>query len=134
MTVDQSARIVADARRRYRWHNPARKFVETQVYEALAASSTTDELDPDTVRQRLKGTIELREALDWMWPLLSPAELLHDLFGSKALLKNAAQGKLPSEVRRRRAAPQGSRRRPDGGSPTTSGDRSTGRAPSTSPR
>jgi DNA helicase IV len=114
MTVDQSARIVADARRRYRWHNPARKFVETQIYEALAASSTTDELDPDTVRQRLKGTIELREALDWMWPLLSPAELLHDLFGSKALLKNAAQGKLPSEVRRRRAARRNGSTAPDG--------------------
>jgi DNA helicase IV len=104
MTVEESARIVTEARRRYRWHNPARRFVETRVYETLAASSTTEELDPDTVRQRLKGTLELREALDWMWPLLSPAELLHDLFGSKALLKNAARGKLPADLRRRRAA------------------------------
>ena len=33
---------------------------------------------------------EIRAALERMWPLLSPAELLHDLFGSKALLKLAA--------------------------------------------
>ena len=115
MTVEESARIVTEARRRYRWHNPARRFVEGRVYEALAASSTTDDLDPDTVRQRLKGTIELREALDWMWPLLSPAELLHDLFGSKALLKNAARGKLPSELRRRRAARRASAGGDEGG-------------------
>ena len=31
----------------------------------------------------------VREALDRMWPLLSPAELLHDLFGSRALLRLA---------------------------------------------
>ncbi|MGY6501943.1 MAG: HelD family protein [Acidimicrobiales bacterium] len=103
LTVEESARIVADARRRYRWHNPGRKFVEAAVYEALAASGS-DILDADTVRQRLKSTIELREALDWMWPLLSPPELLHDLFGSRALLRNAARGRLPGEVRRRRAA------------------------------
>ncbi|MFP4512419.1 MAG: HelD family protein [Acidimicrobiales bacterium] len=106
MTVEESAQIVKEARRRYRWHNPARKYVEARVYEVLADSGP-EPLDPDTVRQRLKGTIELREALDWMWPLLSPAELLHDLFGSKALLRNAAQGRLPSEVRRRRAARTG---------------------------
>ncbi|MDZ7679980.1 MAG: AAA family ATPase [Acidimicrobiales bacterium] len=106
MTVEESAQIVNEARRRYRWHNPARKYVEARVYEVLAGSGP-EQLDPDTVRQRLKATIELREALDWMWPLLSPAELLHDLFGSKALLRNAAQGRLPSEVRRRRAARTG---------------------------
>jgi superfamily I DNA/RNA helicase len=33
---------------------------------------------------------EIRAALERMWPSLSPAELLHDLFGSKALLKLAA--------------------------------------------
>ncbi|HEX9259982.1 MAG TPA: ATP-binding domain-containing protein, partial [Acidimicrobiales bacterium] len=37
---------------------------------------------------------EVRNALDRMWPLLSPAELLHDLFGSMALLRLAADGTL----------------------------------------
>ncbi len=31
------------------------------------------------------------EALEWMWPLLSPAELLHDLFGSRALIELASR-------------------------------------------
>ena len=106
LTVEESAGIVAEARRRYRWHNAGRRFVETSVYQALAASSP-DDLDAEIVRQRLHGTLELREALDWMWPVLSAAELLHDLFGSPALLRNAARGRLPAEVRRRRAARKG---------------------------
>jgi DNA helicase IV len=103
LSVEQSERIVADARRRYRLHNPGRKFVEQQVYFNLAMSGPED-LQPHTVRDRLHGTPEMRAALEWMWPKLSPAELLHDLFGSTALLRNAAQGRLPSEVRRRREA------------------------------
>mgnify|MGYP000503808985 CR=1 FL=1 len=103
LTVEQSERIVADARRRYRLHNPARKFVEQQVYLQLAMSGPED-LQPHTVRDRLHGSAEMRAAFEWMWPKLTPAELLHDLFGSKALLRNAAQGRLPSEVRRRREA------------------------------
>jgi DNA helicase IV len=103
LSVAQSERIVADARRRYRLHNPARRFVEQQVYLQLAMSGPED-LQPHTVRDRVHGSLEMRQAFEWMWPKLSPAELLHDLFGSRALLRNAAQGRLPSEVRRRREA------------------------------
>jgi DNA helicase IV len=39
----------------------------------------------------------MREALERIWPLLTPAELLHDLFGSKALLKLAASRHLSEE-------------------------------------
>ncbi|MBK5224148.1 MAG: AAA family ATPase, partial [Acidimicrobiia bacterium] len=106
LTVEQSARIVADARRRYRLHNPARRFVQSQVYQALAESGPED-LQPHTVRDRLHGTMEMREAFEWMWPALTPAELLHDLLGSRALLRNAAQGRVPTEVRRRREARRG---------------------------
>jgi DNA helicase IV len=37
----------------------------------------------------------MRAVFERMWPLLTPAQLLHDLFGSKALLKLAAQGVIP---------------------------------------
>ncbi len=37
---------------------------------------------------------EVRAALDRMWPVLTPAELLHDLFGSMGLLRLAADGVL----------------------------------------
>ncbi|HSP28411.1 MAG TPA: hypothetical protein VLN74_07665, partial [Ilumatobacteraceae bacterium] len=52
------------------------------------------EIGPREVKDTLRGTPEIREALDRMWPLLTPAQLLHDLFGSKALLKLATRGVL----------------------------------------
>ncbi|MYH71268.1 MAG: AAA family ATPase [Acidimicrobiia bacterium] len=100
LTIDQSAEIVRQARKRFRTHNRARRFVEEQVYQHLADSSTrTDTPAPDVeaVREQLHGSIELREALEWMWPELTPTHLLHDLFGSPALLRSAAGSVLTSE-------------------------------------
>jgi DNA helicase IV len=93
VTVDESSAIVADARRRARTHNAGRRFVEQGVYEALARSSR-QEAEPEAVRERLRNAQEVREALDWMWPVLTPAQLLHDLFGSRALLRSAAGSRL----------------------------------------
>jgi DNA helicase IV len=93
VTVDQSAVIVADARRRARTHNAGRRFVEQGLFDALASSSR-NEAGAGDVRERLRHSLEVREALDWMWPVLSPAQLLHDLFGSRALLKSAAGSRL----------------------------------------
>ena len=102
LTVDQSAEIVAQARRRFRTHNRARRFVEEQVYQRLADSATrTDTPGPDAevVREQLHGSLELREALEWMWPVLTPAHFLHDLLGSRALLRSAAGSVLtPDEI------------------------------------
>ncbi len=88
-TVEQSERIVKAARQRFRTHNAARKFVEAEVFAALA-ESVGPALDPDHVRHRLRSELPVREALEWMWPVLTPAQLLHDLFGSRALLRSAA--------------------------------------------
>jgi DNA helicase IV len=92
--VEESARIVKNARRRFRRHNSGRKFVENEVWSALAASYRDPEIGPREVKDALRGTPEIRETLDRMWPLLTPAQLLHDLFGSKALLKLATRGVL----------------------------------------
>jgi DNA helicase IV len=97
LTVDDSARIVAEARRRFRTHNAGRRFVEAEVFAGLAASSRA-ELDTDLVRQRLGRDPVVREALEWMWPVLTPAELLHDLFGSRSLLKAAGDRLSPEEL------------------------------------
>ncbi len=94
LRVDESARIVKNARRRFRRHNSGRKFVENEVWSALAATYRDPEIGPRDVKDTLRGTPEIREALDRMWPLLTPAQLLHDLFGSKALLKLATRGVL----------------------------------------
>ncbi|HSP29060.1 MAG TPA: hypothetical protein VLN74_10975, partial [Ilumatobacteraceae bacterium] len=89
LRAEESARIVKNARRRFRRHNSGRKFVENEVWSALAATYRDPEIGPREVKDTLRGTPEIREALDRMWPLLTPAQLLHDLFGSKALLKLA---------------------------------------------
>jgi DNA helicase IV len=94
LRVEDSQRIVRAARRRFRRHNSGRKFVETEVWAALAASFPDPEIGPGLVKDALRGTPELRAALDRMWPLLTPAQLLHDLFGSRALLKLAGRGVL----------------------------------------
>jgi DNA helicase IV len=86
----RTAAIVAEARRRFRLHNAGRRFVESQLFAALADVSRTP-TTPEEVRERLRLTPEVREALERMWPVLTPAELLHDLFGSRALLDLAGK-------------------------------------------
>ncbi len=94
LSADESARIVRTARRRFRRHNSGRRFVESEFWSALASSWRDDEVGARAVRDTLRGTDEVRAALDRMWPVLTPAQLLHDLFGSKALLKSAGRGVL----------------------------------------
>ncbi len=91
VTVEQSRRIIKDARRRFRSHNGARKFVESEFYAALAADSREGH-EASLIRDRTRGLFPVREALESMWPVLTPAHLLHDLFGSRALLRAAGRG------------------------------------------
>ncbi len=92
----ETARIVDEARRRFRTHNAARKFVTQSVFEALAAHHP-DGIDPEVAREQLADHPDVREALMWMWPILTPAQLLHDLYGSPALLRAAGAGKLSDD-------------------------------------
>ncbi len=94
--VGASRRIVDEARRRYRRHNAGRRFVESEVYAALAASGRGD-IEAGEVRERLRSDPAVREALERMWPVLTPAQLLHDLFGSMALLRNAGRSILTDD-------------------------------------
>jgi DNA helicase IV len=94
----RTAEIVADARRRFRTHNAGRRFVESQLFAALAESSRAP-TTADDVRSRLRLRPEVREALERMWPVLTPAQLLHDLFGSRALIELAAGRHLDEDER-----------------------------------
>ena len=104
--------IVGMARRRPGPHNARRRFVESQVLRALADEyrarlersgvSTVDDVDREgegptaeeqrDLAQRLRRVPEVAEALDRMWPRLSPHEFLHDLLGARALLNAAGKG------------------------------------------
>jgi DNA helicase IV len=107
--------IVAVARRRPGTHNARRRFVEAQVLRSLSdeyrsrlsrggtdmvTEAPTQEEQAD-LAQRLRRVPEVADALDRMWPRLSPHEFLHDLFGARALLTAAGKGVLsPAEVQR----------------------------------
>ena len=92
LSAEKSAEIVSEARRRFRTHNAARRFVEAEFFQELALSGR-ESLDPKGLAERLRGDIQIREALEWMWPVLTPAQLLNDCFGSRALIR-AADPKL----------------------------------------
>jgi DNA helicase IV len=108
LTVDESTRIVKAARRRFRRHNGARRFVENEFFAALAASWRGEGVTARELRQAVRSQPDVRAALEWMWPVLTPAELLHDLFGSRPLLRLAAGSELSAEeveaLYRRRSA------------------------------
>ena len=96
VTPEVSADIVAQVRRRTRTHNAGRRHVEQLLFEALAESSR-DEQSAEVVRERTRREPVVREALERMWPVLTPAELLNDLFGSPGLLRSAASKHLRDE-------------------------------------
>ena len=86
-----TADIVRGARRRYRRHNAARRWVENEVLAVLATSWNRPGLSIDELRSSMRTLPEYRGALERMWPVLTPAELLNDLYGSKALLRLAGE-------------------------------------------
>jgi len=94
LSVEESARIVKGAARRVRRHNAGRRHVEHDVYAALAASARGGDLTAAELRSELRGNADVRVALERMWPVLTPAQLLHDLFGSRALLRLAGRNVL----------------------------------------
>lgn len=94
LRAQESVRIVRAAQRRFRRHNAARRWVEAEVWASMASTWRDAELTPAQAKDGVRHLPEVRLALERMWPVLSPAQLLHDLFGSKALLKLAAEKHL----------------------------------------
>ncbi|MGQ0825422.1 MAG: HelD family protein [Actinomycetota bacterium] len=60
------------------------------VAGALARGEAAPEGWEPELRSRLRTRPEVRDALDRMWPVLSGAELVHDLFGFRALVRSAS--------------------------------------------
>ena len=99
--VCERARIKARGMRRP--HNVARKLFVTEMLDALAAAEAEvlgRSLDPDDmpyVRARLWDEDPVREALDALWPFLTPQQLLAGLFGEEGALRRAAPGLSQAE-------------------------------------
>jgi DNA helicase IV len=94
LRAEESQRIVRAAQRRFRKHNAARRWVEGEVWSAFTATWRDEETTQAQVKEAIRHLPEVRAALERMWPVLTPAQLLHDLYGSKALLKLAGSKHL----------------------------------------
>jgi DNA helicase IV len=79
----------------------------------VAAALSRGERPPDNweneLRARLRRLPEVRAAIERMWPVLSGAELVHDLFSFPALIRSAADGVLTAEEQRGLARPRSER-------------------------
>ena len=99
--VCERARIKARGMRRP--HNVARKLFVTEMLDALAAAEaevlgrSLDTEDMPYVRARLWDEDPVREALDALWPFLTPQQLLAGLFGEEGALRRAAPGLSQAE-------------------------------------
>ena len=108
LTRHDSRRVIERAQRRRGTHNEQRPHVARQVIDLLAGqyrrafgAAAPDDPDWDReVRNRIRRAPEVRIALERMWPVLSGAELVHDLFGFDALVRSAADGILKREEQR----------------------------------
>lgn len=74
--------------------------VDPTVAAALARGEPPPEGWEAELRTRLRRVPEVRAALERMWPVLTGAELVHDLFSFTALIRSAADGVLSRDEQR----------------------------------
>jgi DNA helicase IV len=67
-----------------------RETLDATVAGALVRGEALPEGWDQEMRARMRGRPEVKEALDRMWPILSGADLVNDLFGFAALVRSAA--------------------------------------------
>lgn len=113
---EESRQLVDAARRAPGTHNSRRALLEQRLSRLLfrawrrsadaaaaagrrsvVSDSERDEVAAELSSGGLRRIPAMREALERMWPVLSPEQLLHDLFGAPPLLRRAAAGALSAE-------------------------------------
>ncbi|MDQ3642668.1 MAG: hypothetical protein M3450_14670, partial [Actinomycetota bacterium] len=103
LSSEASWRIAAQAKRRPGTHNARRPVVERLIARHLhrQALEHQEEAEEESDRQSFEEAVlrerTVREALERMWPVLTPEDLLHDLYGSPALIRSAARKALTDD-------------------------------------
>ncbi len=114
LSAAASADIVQSVKRRPGPHNARRRQVEglvlRRLFEQLELASdraartglreSPAEMDFEDFAEDVRHLPEVRLALDRMWPLLLPEELLHDLYGARALIELAGRRWLDEAERK----------------------------------
>lgn len=105
-TVEQSRQLVESVRGKRINHKAGRKLIEDGFFSSLAETANFHNgesadsefaFDSGSVREAIGGTHEVREALEWMWPKLTPVRFLHDLLSVPSLLRSAGRRLLSPE-------------------------------------
>jgi DNA helicase IV len=65
--------------------------------DAPGEANVLDEADLAEIRRELGGDPGVRTALDWLWPILTPEQLLTDLYASADRIATAAPGLTAAE-------------------------------------
>src|SRR5437660_221967 len=84
------------------------ELLDVPVAAALARGERAPDDWEAELSARLRRTPEVRAALERMWPVLSGAELVHDLFSFPALIRSAADGALSRDEDQLLARPRSS--------------------------
>ncbi len=101
LSSEASWRIAAQAKRRPGTHNARRAVVERLIGRHLhRQAQDEEEADWPSFEEAVLRQRAVREALERMWPVLTPEDLLHDLYGSPALIRSAARKALDSDEQR----------------------------------
>jgi DNA helicase IV len=101
ITPSLSAQLVAAVKRRPGTHNARRRTLEQVLWRYLAEQITADSdesnsesVSADDLGREIRRLPQMAEALERMWPVLTPEQLLHDLFGARPLIELASRGIL----------------------------------------
>ena len=78
----------------------AHEVANVTVAAALSQGEQAPEDFEQELATRLRREPEVRAVLERMWPILSGAELVNDLFGFEALIRSASEGVLTPEEQR----------------------------------
>ena len=79
---------------------PTAAVADVTVASALARGEAAPPEWEEELTNRVQRLPEVRATLERMWPVLSGAELVHDLFGFDALVRSAARGVLTEREER----------------------------------
>jgi len=98
-------RARARARRSRRPHNEAKRLFHAEVVRLLAdqvarsfgGRRLLEAADVDDIRDELRQSRELTRELDALWPILSPQQLLGELYADQRRLSSAARRLTPQE-------------------------------------
>lgn len=105
ITPALSQEAVTAVKRRRGPHNGRRRLLERTLWRLLveqverrhSPDAQGNPLTPDELGSAIHRTPEAVEALNRMWPLLTPEQLLHDLYGAPPLIELAGAGVLSPE-------------------------------------